>query len=243
MFARYAVIVKNLRGVLLFDLEEDGVKDKLDWLVKRFRYRNLGITPTLLSKYYNVFKDRLNGKPFRELVYPIEELEGVVDFISRAMSIPLLISEALAFSSIYISPLLLIGDAFRKGIEDNSITIIRTCREMDLKSWKLHLRIADYSILDMYEKNVSEALEVVRKIRAGEICEEEFSQVIENRVKRVEKDSKRFWRIKRSEGRPFLYYVDPLQKIILKVVRGAINVDELSEEYAASFTIIPTVYI
>jgi len=36
LFARYAAIVKNLRGVVLFNMDEDGVEDSIKWLVNRF---------------------------------------------------------------------------------------------------------------------------------------------------------------------------------------------------------------
>ncbi|MEM3763504.1 MAG: hypothetical protein QW721_03740 [Desulfurococcaceae archaeon] len=42
-FSRYAAIVKNLRGVMLFNMDEEGVEASIHWLVKRFRYRNLGL--------------------------------------------------------------------------------------------------------------------------------------------------------------------------------------------------------
>ena len=44
MFARYAAVVKNLRGIALFDLGEEGSWDSVEWLVRRFRYRDLGVT-------------------------------------------------------------------------------------------------------------------------------------------------------------------------------------------------------
>jgi len=44
-FARYAAIVKNLRGVVLADLLEEAASRGLEWLTKRFRYRDLGVVP------------------------------------------------------------------------------------------------------------------------------------------------------------------------------------------------------
>lgn len=243
MFTKYAAIVKNLRGVLLFNLEEKGVEDRLDWLIKRFKYRNLGITPTLLSKYHETLKDRLEGKPFRKLVYPISGLDGVIEIISKALNIPPLVSEVLAFSSIYISPLLVIGDTFRENIENNSIEIIKICKKMDVKSWKLHLRIADYTILDMYEENVNEALEIINKLKMKKVEINEVERIVKSRIARVKKDAKRYWRIKCDKGKPFLYYIDPLVKLILKEIRGELDINRLSEEYAVSLTIIPAIYI
>jgi len=41
--------------------------------------------------------------------------------------------------------------------------VVRACKEMDLQSWKLHLRIADYTALDFYER----VLEVLRSLSVG----------------------------------------------------------------------------
>jgi hypothetical protein len=49
LFARYAAVVKNLRGVALFDLGEEGSWDSVEWLVRRFRYRDLGVTSPELA--------------------------------------------------------------------------------------------------------------------------------------------------------------------------------------------------
>jgi hypothetical protein len=46
LFSSYAAIVKNLRGVVLLDPDEEGAWTTMEWLVKRFRYRDLGVTPT-----------------------------------------------------------------------------------------------------------------------------------------------------------------------------------------------------
>lgn len=243
MFTKYAAIVKNLRGVVIFNLDEEGVRDKINWLTKRFKYRNLGITPTLLSKYHEFLKEKLKGNPFRELVYPIEAIKDAVKIFSENLNLPIILAEAIAFSSTYISPLIMIGNTFRGEVEANAIEIIKTCKEMNVKSWKLHLRIADYSVLDMYEENVNEALEVIREIKANTINQEKINQIIKDRIARVKNDSKRFWRIKCSEGKPFLYYIDLLAKIAAKTIKKEINVNKLVDEYAASLTIIPVIYI
>ncbi|MCD6195190.1 MAG: hypothetical protein J7J82_00175, partial [Staphylothermus sp.] len=51
-FAFYAMIVKNLRGVLLFDPEDEELNSRIEWLRKRFQYRNLGIPPSLYDERF-----------------------------------------------------------------------------------------------------------------------------------------------------------------------------------------------
>ncbi len=245
MFARYAAIVKNLRGIVVFNLDENGIWDSLVWLVQRFRYRNLGLTPLLLQKYRPVLRDYLNGNPFRELVYPIEELKGLTGLLKQLFDIPLEVAEGLMFASTYISPLIIVGKTYRASIEENAVSIVRVCRDkrMDLKQWKLHLRIADYTVLDFYEKNIEENLEVLSSIINGKVNPDNVKKIIEKRVERVKKDTKRYWRIKCSSGQPFLYYIDPLVKIIEAVAQNRLDPRELKLDYAAGLSIVPVIYV
>ncbi len=245
MFARYAAIVKNLRGVVVFNLDESGVWDSIVWLVQRFRYRNLGLTPTLVQRYRAILRDYLNGNPFRELVYPIEGLRGLDNILKQLLDVPLEVAEGLMFASIYISPLILVGKTYQAGIEDNANTTIRVCKDkkMDLKQWKLHLRIADYTIVDFYEKNIEENLEVLEAVIKGNVNTSKIREIIEKRLERVKRDTKRYWRIKCSNGTPFLYYVDPLIKIIDAIASGRLDPYILKIDYAAGLSIIPVIYV
>ena len=68
-FARYAAIVKNLRGVVAADLEESGVEESIKWLASRFRYRDLGVGPMMVERFGSELQKFLGGKPLRELVF------------------------------------------------------------------------------------------------------------------------------------------------------------------------------
>ncbi|WP_440059790.1 hypothetical protein ACSU1N_01105 [Thermogladius sp. 4427co] len=235
MFALYASIVKNLRGVALFDLNEEGVWDSITWLKKRFRYRNLGVTPVIADRFRDRIKDYLNGNPFRELVLPIRELGELVGKLAEAGGIPLEVSELLIFSSTYISPSLLIGETFSNTITSLAVSTVRTCRELDLKSWKLHLRIADYSILDSYEENVSSSLRALEKRD-----ERLIREILESRKNAIEKDKKRYWRISCDSGRVFISYVDLLEIAFRK---GILETLIQPLEIAAGLAVVPVVHI
>ena len=245
MFARYAAIVKNLRGVVIFNLDEGGVWDSLVWLVQRFKYRNLGLTPLLVHKYRPVLRDYLEGNPFRELVYPIGELRELPGLLKRLLEIPVEVAEGLIFASTYISPLILVGETYRASIEENATMIVRVCKDkkMDLKQWKLHLRIADYTVLDFYEKNIEENLEVIKSILENNVNSDNIKRILEKRRERVKKDTKRYWRIKCNSGTPFLYYIDPLPRIIESIIKGELEPRNLRAEYAAGLSIIPVIYV
>ncbi len=48
-FSRYATLVKNLRGVLIVDPDDELVPNILRWLSRRFRYRLVGVPPKVLE--------------------------------------------------------------------------------------------------------------------------------------------------------------------------------------------------
>jgi len=236
MFARYAALVKNLRGIVVFDLSEENVEKTIKWLVNRFKYRNLGLTPCLIEKYGEKIKKYLEGKPFKRIVYPVPELKEVTSIILEETNIPFELSESLVLASSYISPLLVLGRKFLPFVEKLSVEVVRICKDktLDVKQWKLHLRIADYTILDFYEKSVIEAMNLITKSHV--LSKEELKAVLENRLKRIKEDTRRYWRIKCSEGKPFLFYID-----MLNIVKDRIKY--LSENQAAALSIVPIVHI
>jgi hypothetical protein len=229
-FAKYAALVKNLRGVVLFDPSEPGVESSLGWLVKRFRYRNLGVTQALLGKHRERLAEHLGGRPFRELVLPVPSLEKVPGLLAGALGVPAELAELLVYASTYISPALLIGERYLEDTARIAVGSVRVCREMDAGSWKLHLRIADYTALDFYEKCVDEAFSILGGA--------DPQPVLKSRVERVKRDMKRYWRIACPEGRPFLSYVDNLK---LAVEAGVHKRLEL--EAAAALSIVPVVLV
>lgn len=229
-FAKYAALVKNLRGVVLLDPSEPGVESSLSWLVKRFKYRNLGVAPALLDKHRERLARYLNGKPFRELVLPVPSLEEVPRLLAGALGVPVELAELLVYASTYVSPALLIGERYLEGAAKLAVGSVKVCREMDTASWKLHLRIADYTVLDFYEKCVDEALSILEGA--------DPQPTLESRLERVKRDAKRYWRIACAEGRPFLLYIDNLK---LAVETGIYS--RLEREAAATLSIIPVVLV
>ncbi len=229
-FAKYAALVKNLRGVVLADLEEEGVWESIEWLVKRFRYRNLGLVPSVVEKYRGRLEKYLRGNPFRELVPPVQAVSELVELLAGS-GLSRGVSELLVYSSAYVSPALLLGESYLKGVENVASGVVRVCKEMDTNSWKLHLRIADYTILDLYEDCVNEALDVLEG-RAG------ADAVLGGRRGKIERDKKRYWRISCETGAPFLYYVDVLD---VAAKRGLLS--RLRADHAAGLAIVPVVHI
>jgi len=237
LFARYAAIVKNLRGVVYIEELNDYSWKVIKWLIQRFKYRDLGLPPSIVNRFGNLLKDYLNGNPFRELVYPIHNLSGIINLFQGVLPYELI--ESIIFSSLYISPLLVIGNKVHDLIHSIGIDHVYTNKMIDVKDWKLHLRIADYTILDMYEECVMENIEALKCFRLGNTdC---VKKIIGERCNRVRNDKKRYWRIISNKGRLFLTYIDPLN-ILLNI--NLVNRDiELEEDYAAGLAIIPAVHL
>jgi len=200
--ALHVAVAKNLKGVVLLDPSEDHALDMLRWLARRFRYRDLGFTPLMIAKL-KPYGMRLRA-PLRELFYPSADLEKLTEIFSENFQIPLELAELLVFSSLYISPAILIGESYKPYIEPISCSIVRTKRDLTVNDWKLHLRIAGYTILDLYEDSIVGSSEAIRDIGR-------YKSIIEERKERISRDTRRYWRIIDTDGKPIVYYVDNLE--------------------------------
>jgi len=230
-FARYAALVKNLRGVVLADLSEEGVEEHVGWLTRRFRYRNLGLVPWVVERYRGRLEGRLGGRPFRELYAPVGAVVRVAELLEGSLGLSRGVAELLAFASAYISPGILLGRRFLGELERLAVDRVLACKGMDLRSWKLHLRIADYSALDFYEGSVEEALAVIE----GRL---DPQAAVRARRERVGRDKRRFWRISCGEGEPLLLYVDNLELAL----RGGF-LRALEPDACPALAIVPVVYV
>ncbi|MET1127729.1 MAG: hypothetical protein ABWW70_00210 [Thermoproteota archaeon] len=233
-FARYAALVKNLRGVVA-SYGDDEAKETVKWLSRRFRYRDLGVTPYALEAYRSLVEPFLGGKPLRELSYPAEALRLLSEKMAEALSSREL-AEAAVLASAYVSPLLLASSSLAETAEQLGVATVRFSGELDVNSWKLHLRIADYTVLDMYSICVEEALDAIRSARVGD--EARVEAILRRRAERVSKDAKRYWRIAAEKGKPFLTYVD-----LLRVAHVAGILGDLDEDAAAGLAVVPAVHV
>lgn len=237
MFSKYAAVVKNLRGVVLFNFDEEGVESSLNWLINRFKYRNLGLTPLAVNKYRYRLGRYLAGNPFRELVPPVPAVRNLVAKLVHVLPLEAETVELLVFASTYISPGILVGETYLDRLKSLSIDAVYACKDLDLGSWKLHLRIADYTVLDMYEWSIETARKAIQLVKRGE----SVASVLKERALRVERDKKRYWRIACSEGdRLFLLYLDLLRTLAETSVDLLSNIDE---DALAALSIVPVVYI
>ncbi len=236
MFYRYAMIVKNLRGVVAFDPNDPFAMKRINWLTKKFRYRNIGVPLSLLEAGKDYFKDKINGKPFRPLYYPVKVLERLSGKLGKFLGSEIL-GEALVFASTYISPLLLLSPKHFSVLEKYAVKTIYVCKELDNKDWKLHLRIADYTILDMYEYSISRAARILESLRQRNLLNRE--NVLNEAKTKCAIDAKRYWRIKCNSGKKFMVYIDNLSLYLESHAYEDSSL--LDPDVAAGLAIIPAV--
>jgi hypothetical protein len=238
MFSKYASVVKNLRGVILMDPYVDSSRI-VKWLTERFRYRNIGISQMLIGKNPKFFSRWLNGKPFIEIYHPIRETSFLVDVLKDVLGFDDYVCDSIVLSSIYISPLLVVGIELFNQILKVSIDHVELKVRLRVKDWKLHLRIADYTILDMYRRCIEDA----EKLWSLNI---ELSKFIENRSEIVKRDKKRYWRLgggELSEG-VFLAYLDAASLIAKKQLEELSILEVLRKlpiDVAAGLSIVPVI--
>ena len=201
VFSRYAALVKNMRGVVLFSPTDD-VSEDLKWLVERFKYRVLGVPPSLVERFPGL------KRPLVPLAHPSREVEAFAGLVASSMGLKREVAEAVCLASCYVSPLLALGPSAQRPLKELAVGEVSSRIEMGVKDWKLHLRIADYSVLDLYEWSTTQAQRLWQK-------EVDVEELISERMAAIKRDQKRYWRLQRGELEPktFLVYLDLVQSL------------------------------
>ena len=201
----YAALVKNLRGVIYSCLSGEELAERLSWLKKRFRYRRLGVTPSLLRAHGEI-AGRFMGSPLVELRNPFPGLEELLSAYEELTDLSPAVLEAYCYSSIFVSPLLVLGQDCARELAPLVVDAVRVGRELTDKDYKLHMRIADYTVLDFYPWATASARQALLALAQGL----EAASLLEERRRRVAQDTRRYWRVMSEGGRDFLLYLDLL---------------------------------
>ncbi|RLE53254.1 MAG: hypothetical protein DRJ26_03595 [Candidatus Methanomethylicota archaeon] len=201
---RFISIIKNIKGVIYTSLSDAPLKE-LKWLSKSFRYRFLGITPSMQAR--PEILEIINKKPFIKLYYPTRAIQKMVNILSESSKIDKSVIEAVALASAYVTPLI----SFPKSSGDLEplITLkVLSKNKLPEKEIKRHLRISGYTILDFHEKVTTEAYATILEACKKATLREALEKLINKREKLAEKDSKRYWRIISKEGEAVILYLD-----------------------------------
>ena len=232
LLSRYAALVKNLRGVVLANPAEEGVQESLNWLSKHFKYRDLAFPPSLAE-----LKKSERLRKFLELVYPSEKLRSLAKILSDGLAAPFEVCEAAVLASTYVSPIMAVGGWAAEALTPLTVQTVNSNVKLDVKGWKLHFRIVDYTVLDGYNWSVTHA----EKLWSQKLEAEKFRF---ERAEKIKKDLKRYWRLTRGEGegKPLILYLDPAYLIagnpkLLRKVRR-LRVEEASAGLAVEVAIL-----
>ncbi len=199
---RFVFLVKNLRGVLAA-LPGEELEPIVSWLSRRFRYRDLGVPPSLYREARDAIEPRLGGRPFHLLGYPTARVEAAARRLSELLvgaGLPETVAEALLLASAYASPVLATPGA-AEALKPIVVHVVYSRQLLDAQSARLHLRIVDYTVLDAYVETIDE---FVRAVEEGWPPE----RLRASRLERAKRDEKRYWRVASREGTPLILYLD-----------------------------------
>jgi len=226
---RYVSLLKNLRAIAFFD-PSLFPEMELKWIMRKYRYRNVGISRFFLNALPNSRRDTFRKKPFEVLEYPLREIKDFCELILELWRENDYIFPSMVLASCYVNPMLVLGRDSFKILEPFTAWCMTSTVELPDLEVKRNLRIIGYAILDFHEKVIREAYDFLVSF-CGKICEAgkfsradqaEFKNFLQKRRELAEKDGeKRFWRLKQEgtlEERPIIAYLDPLI-VLTKVLR------------------------
>ncbi len=193
----YIALLKNLRGVLLGvgAQEEEGA---LRWLVQHFRYRELGVPPSLW--------DRIPQKgKIRHIRFPFSEAEPLLEAFAASAKTTFFAAEAVATASAFACPVVVLSAEAFDYVAPFALYTFRADPPTTDRDRKFNLRLCDYAITDTYARTSEQAIKAI----AGEL--EPSSLLRVRRTLAKEDATKRFWRLgDGTQGEPFVAYLDLL---------------------------------
>jgi len=212
----WASLFKNLRGVVLLPEEPD--EGKLRWLVRKHRYRRLGLS----SRYKPASQITQLQKPPFVILHPpnptLEELPQLL--LSKASP---LVTDSVVLSCCYSAPLVVTEEGLFKELASFTVWELRSSQSLSEKDLLFHLRVASYVIIDFFSL-AREAFEVLQAYleRREEKARMKLEQLCHRRQEKARRDGeKRFWRIPPDPGGKIICaYLDLLPAICQELREG-----------------------
>lgn len=126
--------VKNLRGIVYLSRGVSSEKE-FEWLKRKFRYRELGVSETL----------KLELKWKKLLTLPMIVENPVLDSLLQASS--------------FVCPLIILKEESLKDFKKATVASLKTKEKLADKDLKFNLRLVNYAITDFYTKSIELALQ------------------------------------------------------------------------------------
>ena len=234
----FVSILRNIKGLIYF-APGSWNSDLIKWLKRKYRYRIVGFAPRLIETFHE-HSSILNKKPFRMLEYPssaINHLSKILmDNVSDATAV-----ESILLASCYVTPIV----TDRAGLDylrKYSIAQIYSENALPEREIIRHLRIVDYTILDSHENLCWKAFESIKNACKNDV-KKVIDQLIEERKKFAEKDSRRYWRFKREKGELIILYLDILT--IIKELSNTLIICKSIDDVSLSlmFGVVPAIKV
>jgi hypothetical protein len=127
-------LVKNLRGIIYLSRGVSPEKE-LEWLKRKFRYRELGVSETL--------KLKLEWKKLLTLPKIVEN--PVFDSLLQASS--------------FVCPLIILKEDSLKDFGKAVVATLKTREKLGDKDLKFNIRLVNYATTDFYLKSIELALQ------------------------------------------------------------------------------------
>lgn len=222
---RFISLLKNVRMLVYADPSIPLKKKEVEWIVKKHRYRSVGVSPILLESFEEEERKEFGKKPFVALSHPFKETERLVELLSSfEKGVPAYFWDTLVLSSCYVCPILFVGRESFESVRNLAVCTMTSTSSLPEVEIKRNLRIIGYAVLDFHEKLTSEAYDkfvsASKSVLEG-IGIERVDKWVENRMRVISKDGEhRFWRLKEkgeAEERPVISYFD-LTPILLKAL-------------------------
>ncbi len=209
-FELFIFLVRNLRGMYA-PVVEDNHDRYISWIVKRYKYRDIGVADCIVKLKSGVFKGRLEGRPFHVLRPPTKSLAEAAKVFSNALSVNTeekCLFGSMALSLIYAVPLFLTKNSLDILQENGMVVHFVKGFIEDVNQAKLHMRIAGYSVLDYLVDSVRLAIECIRDRKCSP------DDIINLRREFAKRDEKRYWRIINKGDDIVVVYIDHAHKLL-----------------------------
>jgi hypothetical protein len=131
---QHLYFVKNLRGIIYIS-RDVSPETELEWLKRKFKYRELGVSETL--------KLELKWKKLLTLPKIVEN--PVLDSLLQASS--------------FVCPLIILKEKSLKNFNNAIIAALKTREKLGEKDLKFNIRLVNYAITDFYLKSIELALQ------------------------------------------------------------------------------------
>jgi hypothetical protein len=246
--SRFVSLLKNVRAVVFLDPNASLPEKELKWMLRKYRYRSIGVSGQLLGNFSENVKEVFAKKPYVTLSAPLAEVETLTRLISNFYpSIPGYVFDSVVLASCYVNPMLIVGRESYGVLEKLTAWALYSTSELPDVEIKRNTRIIGYAILDFHEKMTVETSETLHNAisklpESKKAAMWEIHAIVEKRRKLAQEDGEhRFWRL-REKGKLAERVVIAYLDIVPIIAQGIQEVAETGFKETAASRLISHIY-